>query len=200
MEYDLKWVEEIGLDINSGIGFTGGRDKYISALQRFFKNKENNLKKINEFLSGEDYENYMITVHALKSNAKMIGATHLSDGFERLEIASRDGEIEVIKDHNSEVIAEYEELIQKLNPIGEIGEFKAADEISSDVAKQTAAELLDALDDFDDDKSKELALRLSGYPFRITQKEILQKAIEYIEDFLYDEAADEVRKIIPEIE
>ena len=40
MEYDLKWVEEIGLDINSGIGFTGGRDKYISALQRFFKNKE----------------------------------------------------------------------------------------------------------------------------------------------------------------
>ncbi|MBQ6537303.1 MAG: Hpt domain-containing protein, partial [Eubacterium sp.] len=188
------------LDINSGIGFTGGRDKYISALQRFFKNKENNLKKINEFLSGEDYENYMITVHALKSNAKMIGATHLSDGFERLEIASRDGEIEVIKDHNFEVIAEYEELIQKLSPIGEIGEFKAADEISSDVAKQTAAELLDALDDFDDDKSKELALRLSGYPFRITQKEILQKAIEYIEDFFYDEAADEVRKIIPEIE
>ena len=200
MEYDLKWIEEIGLDINSGIGFTGGRDKYISALQRFFKNKENNLKKINEFLSGEDYENYMITVHALKSNAKMIGATHLSDGFERLEIASRDGEIEVIKDHNFEVIAEYEELIQKLSPIGEIGEFKAADEISSDVAKQTAAELLDALDDFDDDKSKELALRLSGYPFRITQKEILQKAIEYIEDFFYDEAADEVRKIIPEIE
>ena len=200
MEYDLKWIEEIGLDINSGIGFTGGRDKYISALQRFFKNKENNLKKINEFLSGEDYENYMITVHALKSNAKMIGATHLSDGFERLEIASRDGEIEVIKDHNFEVIAEYEELIQKLSPIGEIGEFKAADEISSDVAKQTAAELLDALDDFDDDKSKELALRLSGYPFRIMQKEILQKAIEYIEDFFYDEAADEVRKIIPEIE
>ena len=200
MEYDLKWVEEIGLDINSGIGFTGGRDKYISALQRFFKNKENNLKKINEFLSGEDYENYMITVHALKSNAKMIGATHLSDGFERLEIASRDGEIDVVKEHNFEVVAEYEELIQKLSPIGEIGEFKAADEISSDVAKQTAAELLDALDDFDDDKSKELALRLSGYPFRITQKEILQKAIEYIEDFLYDEAADEVRKIIPEIE
>ncbi len=200
MEYDLKWVEVIGLDINSGIGFTGGRDKYISALQRFFKNKENNLKKINEFLSAEDYENYMITVHALKSNAKMIGATHLSDGFERLEIASRDGEIEVIKDHNSEVIAEYEELIQKLRPISEIGEFKAADEISSDVAKQTAAELLDALDDFDDDKSKELALRLSGYPFRITQKDILQKAIEYIEDFLYDEAADEIRKIIPEIE
>ena len=200
MEYDLKWVEEIGLDINSGIGFTGGRDKYISALQRFFKNKENNLKKINEFLSGEDYENYMITVHALKSNAKMIGATHLSDGFERLEIASRDGEIDVVKEHNFEVVAEYEELIQKLSPIGEIGEFKAADEISSDVAKQTAAELLEALDDFDDDKSKELALRLSGYPFRITQKEILQKAIEYIEDFLYDEAADEVRKIIPEIE
>ena len=48
MEYDLKWVEEIGLDINSGIGFTGGRDKYISALQRFFKNKENNLKKIDK--------------------------------------------------------------------------------------------------------------------------------------------------------
>ena len=77
---------------------------------------------------------------------------------------------------------------------------RAADEISADVAKDTADKLLVALDDFDDELSKELAKKLSGYPFRITQKEKLKEAIAYIEDFMYDEAIDVIREIYSAIE
>ena len=42
MGYDFGWLEEIGIDINEGIGYTGGEDKYISALQRFCKSYEKN--------------------------------------------------------------------------------------------------------------------------------------------------------------
>ena len=45
-----------------------------------------------------------------------------------------------------------------------------------------------------------LAEKLSGYPFRITQKEKLKTAMAYIEDFMYDEAADLIREIYSEIE
>ena len=31
MGYDFGWLEEIGIDINEGIGYTGGEDKYISS-------------------------------------------------------------------------------------------------------------------------------------------------------------------------
>ena len=57
-----------------------------------------------------------------------------------------------------------------------------------------------ALDDFDDELSLELAKKLLGYPFRITQRDKLNEAIALIEDFMYDEAADIIRDIEPTIE
>ena len=41
---------------------------------------------------------------------------------------------------------------------------------------------------------------LSGYPFRMTQADKLREAVSLIEDFMYDEAADIIRQIVPTIE
>lgn len=83
-------IEGIELDAKSGIEFTGGQDKYVSALQRFYKDYEENKNKLKGFYEARDYENYMIIVHALKNNAKMIGAIELSKNFEILELAAKE--------------------------------------------------------------------------------------------------------------
>lgn len=197
---DITWLNEIGLDTKTGIDYTGGSDKYLSAIKRYRTSYEKNKAKIVEYLEAKDYESYMITVHALKSNSRMIGAMRLGEAFEELEMAARNNSIEVIDAKTQPALEMYDELIQKLSPIDEFGDVRAADEISGDVAKATADKLLEALDDFDDELSKELAKKLSGYPFRITQKEKLKEAIAYIEDFLYDEAADVIREIYSAIE
>ena len=59
---------------------------------------------------------------------------------------------------------------------------------------------MEALDDFDDDLSAELVAKLGGYPFRITQRQKLKKAADLISDFMYDEAAELIKEIIPSIE
>ncbi|MCR5302683.1 MAG: Hpt domain-containing protein [Lachnospiraceae bacterium] len=197
---DIAWLNETGLDTESGISYTGGQDKYISALQRFYKNYEKNSAKVCEYLDAKDYENYMITVHALKSNAKMIGARDLSTLFETLETASRNNETELIEAQNAVALKEYGDLIQKLAPIGAMGDVRAADEISAEVARETVDKLLEALDDFDDEGAKKLTKILSGYPFRLTQAEKLKEAASFIEDFMYDEAAAIIRQIAPAIE
>jgi hypothetical protein len=99
-----------------------------------------------------------------------------------------------------DTLKNYEELIKKLSPIGQMDKVSAAGEISAEVAKATADELLVALDDFDDELSKKLAAKLSGYPFRITQRDRLQDAIGLIDDFMYDEAAEIIKEIYPSIE
>lgn len=200
MNSDITWLAEAGLDIKSGIGYTGEEDKYLSAIRRFYSNYEKNREKIMEYYSAKDYESYMITVHALKSNARMIGASELSSAFERLEKAARDGDVAAIDTLTESTLDSYRSLIDRLKPIEELGEVRAVDEISGEVAKQTADKLLEALDDFDDDLSKELAGKLSGYPFRLTQKEMLKKASAYIDDFMYDEAAEIVKEIYAAIE
>ncbi|MCR4947360.1 MAG: hypothetical protein K5929_10505 [Lachnospiraceae bacterium] len=200
MDLDLTWITETGLDIESGIGYTGEKGKYLSAIRRFYTNYEKNRDKVREYYSAKDYESYMITVHALKSNSRMIGALDLSSAFERLEKAARDGDATTIDTQTDNTMASYKSLIDRLKPIEKLGEMCAADEISGEVAKQTADKLLEALDDFDDDLSKELAGRLSGYPFRLTQKDMLKKASAYIDDFMYDEAAELIREISAAIE
>ena len=200
MGIDISWLAEAGLDTKSGLSYTGSVEKYVSAVQRFFKNYEKNKIKVDEYYAVKDIDNYMITVHALKSNAKMIGATALSGSFETLENAARSNDIGIIDALTSTIMADYAALIEKLSPIGEMGDARAADEISADEAKEVAQKLLDALDDFDDDEAKKLAIKLSGYPFRMTQADILKEAIGYIEDFMYDEASESIKHIIPSIE
>ena len=197
---DITWLSEVGLDTKTGMDYTGGSDKYLSAIKRYRGSYEKNRIKIAEYLKSKDYESYMITVHALKSNSRMIGAMRLGEAFEELEMAARNNDIEVIDAKTQPTLEMYDELIKKLSPIDELGDVRAADEISADVAKDTADKLLVALDDFDDELSKELAKKLSGYPFRITPKEKLKEAIAYIEDFMYDEAIDVIREIYSAIE
>ena len=200
MNIDTTWLSEIGLDVKTGLDYTGGQDKYLSAIRRYRENYDKNKAKIDEYLKSGDYESYMITVHALKSNSKMIGATQLGEAFETLEMAARNGQVDVIEQNTHQTLASYAELIEKLSPIEEFGDVRAADEISAEVAKETADKLLEALDDFDDETSKELAKKLSGYPFRTTQKEKLKEAAGYIDDFLYDEAAEIIKEIYTAIE
>jgi len=197
---DITWLNEIGLDTKTGISYTGRQDKYISALQRFYKNYEKNRAKVCEYLQAKDYENYMITVHALKSNARMIGARDLSTLFETLEMAARNNETGLIEAQNAVALKEYDELIQKLAPIGAMGDVRAADEISAETARETVDKLLESLDDFDDEEAKKLAKVLSGYPFRLTQAEKLKEAAAFIEDFMYEEAAEIIRQIALAIE
>jgi len=200
MEHDLATLKEAGLDTATGIGFTGNEEKYISAVQRFYRNHEKNSAKLKEFYEAKDYENYCITVHALKSNARMIGADGLSKLFEELEKAAKEGDTDTIERKTASALSEYACLIGKLEPVeGHTGTHPLGG-ISAEEARRTADKLLLALDDYDDELSKELALKLSRYPFRITQSNKLTEASGYIDDFLYDEAAELIREIYPGIE
>lgn len=200
MEHIISMIQGVGLDIAKGIEYTGGEENYISAVQRFYKSHDKNRDKISEYYACRDFKSYMITVHALKSNAKMIGAATLSHAFEELETAARNSDIEKVEAKNDFVLAMYDKFVERLKPIGDLEEVHPADEISADEAKEVAEQLLSALDDFDDSLSKELALKLSGYPFRITQREKLKEAIGLIDDFMYDDATDIIKEIYPGIE
>ena len=107
MAQDLSWLEKAGLDTKTGIDYTGGENKYISAILRFYSNYEKNNDKVTSFLASKDYESYMIAVHALKSNSRMIGALDLSNAFEALEMAARDGDTDYIDRKNDETMSSY---------------------------------------------------------------------------------------------
>lgn len=200
LDIDISWLDEKGISTAEGLGFTGGKEKYISAIQRFYKGYEANRKLVEDLLTSGDIEGYGIKVHSLKSNSRMIGAHELADAFAEMEVAAKADNTDLINDKTSSVLSMYADIVEVLRPIGEAEPVKAAGEISAGEAKDIADRLLEALDDFDDELSAELAGKLMGYPFRLTQKEKLKEAADNIGDFMYDEAAELIREIIPAIE
>lgn len=197
---DISWLDEKGISTKDGISYTGSEERYIAALQRFFKGYEKNRKAVEEMLATSDTEAFCIRVHSLKSNARMIGAAELADAFEELELASKRFDVALMKEKTAPALEKYAQLIDTIRPIGEMESVKISGEITAEEAREVAAKLLEALDDFDDELSAELAGKLLGYPFRLTQKEKLKEAIENIKDFMYDEAAALISGIIPAIE
>ncbi len=200
MEFDLSFLNDKGIDTVLGTEYTGSRGKYLSALKRYYSNYEDNRNKLDCFYENGDLENLRIQVHALKSNSEMVGATTLSQEFEAMEKAADEGNTSYIANNIKSLLLHYGEFVELLSPIGTADIEKPADEISAETAKDISSELLTYLDDYDDEKSMELAKKLSGYPFRLRQKEELNKAIKLIADFNYDDAADIIRDITKAIE
>ncbi len=200
MRMDLNILTEAGINVEEGLLYTNGEEKYLSALQRFYKGYKANRAAVEELLSGKDTEGYAIKVHALKSNSKMIGADALAAAFEALELAAKRGDTDYIASSTGSALEKYGEIIEIIRPFGELETARPADEISAEEAKQTAQKLLGALEEFDDDLGMKLASKLRGYPFRVTQREKLETAIKYISDFSYDEASALIKEIYPTIE
>ncbi|MBQ6967873.1 MAG: Hpt domain-containing protein [Lachnospiraceae bacterium] len=200
MNFDLESITGAGIDLKTGFDYTGGQDRYVSALQRYYKSSESNMEKIRDFLNKEDTDNLEILFHAIKSNSLMIGALSLSDRFALLETSSRDGDLAAVNSNIKETLDEYEKILEVLKPLGEMERLKAEGELTGEEAKVTADKLLAALDDFSDDLASELISKLAGYPFRITQMNKLRKAADLINDFMYDDAAELIEEIIPSIE
>ena len=44
-DFDISSVSELGLDVETGLSFTGGRDRYLSALQRYYKSYESKITR-----------------------------------------------------------------------------------------------------------------------------------------------------------
>lgn len=200
MDFDIESLTRYGIDIYTGLDYTGGREGYISALQRFYKSSEKNKARIHSFMEAKDLENLEIVVHALKSNSKMIGALELSAGFEELEMAAKEKNMQAVLANIGHTLTKYSNILSVLEPLGVSETFKAPGEISADEAKDIADKILEALDNYDDELAAELIKKLAGYPFRITQRVRVEQAAELIDEFMYDEAAELIREIYPTIE
>ncbi|MDY2789575.1 MAG: Hpt domain-containing protein [Lachnospiraceae bacterium] len=65
----------------------------------------------------QDYKNYRIRVHGLKSTALMIGLCDLSEQAKELEYASKDGKIDVITEKHPVMMAHLEEVLRGMEEI-----------------------------------------------------------------------------------
>ncbi len=103
-----------GIDIDRGIQICGSKKVYEGVLKVFSRTADKYADEIQEFFDAEDWENYVIKVHALKSSARTIGANELSERAARLERAGKTDAITYIRENTEDVISDYRLLAKQI--------------------------------------------------------------------------------------
>ncbi|MBO4473880.1 MAG: response regulator [Clostridiales bacterium] len=111
----LGQAGKIGLDTGAGLIYCGNDASfYLEMLREFVSAYPEKEKKLEECYTKEDWNNYKIHVHALKTNLASIGASETSDLARELEKAAEDGDVSVLRDKHGTLILEYGKLVTNL--------------------------------------------------------------------------------------
>ena len=101
-----------GIDVARGMSYCGTGQVYRKTLFLFREQIPGRLRRIRKAQETEQWEDYVIEVHSLKSAARWIGAMDLGDQAEALEMAGREGDRE-------KVAAGTPELLRQCQTLGE---------------------------------------------------------------------------------
>lgn len=73
------------LHYDDAIRYSVTEELLEKSLKVFYESLPDKTEEIRRFLEQEDYDNYTIRVHALKSGARLVGATEISELAAKLE-------------------------------------------------------------------------------------------------------------------
>ena len=115
---EKKWYETIpGINGRQGIEYSGSEEAYRELLQIFCGSVGQKQAEIEGYYTAEDWENYTIKVHALKSSARLAGAEQLAKEAQALEDAGNAADIAYIRSHHAGVMSGLAELAGRLSPL-----------------------------------------------------------------------------------
>ncbi|MCR4762246.1 MAG: response regulator [Lachnospiraceae bacterium] len=106
-----------GLSVETGIANCGSEENYYAALKIFYDTIRTKSDEIEGYLDREEWKTYTIKVHALKSSARIIGATALSEQAAELEEAGNRDDIRLIRDETPAMLETYRSFREKLLPL-----------------------------------------------------------------------------------
>lgn len=98
-----------------GISYCGSKDAYLSVLNIFHETAEDKAEEIRKEYEEKNWDDFTISVHALKSSARVIGAKELSEAAKEMEDAGKRHDIEEIDSNIDNLINDYIALNDKLN-------------------------------------------------------------------------------------
>lgn len=106
----FRILADAGIDVVNGIKNCGGTDQYDPILEIFCDSMEDIRNEIEELYQKEDFKNYTTKVHALKSSARIIGATVIGEEAQELENAGKRDDIDYIREHHGAFMEKYSDL------------------------------------------------------------------------------------------
>ncbi len=181
------------IDAETGAGYCGSTESYISVITVFYQTIDDKADEIEDFYNEEDYENYTIKVHALKSSARIIGCGELSKLAESLENAGKENDIDYIKANTDRLLYMYRDLKDKLSFFDEGDDDK--EEISPKAMKEAYQTIYEVSSCMEYEMLDDMLKELKKYKFNDTDEANVRR----IEKLLTELDWDGIIKLVDDI-
>ncbi len=182
----VKAISSELIDTDRGLRNSGTVESYLALLKVFYEDIDGKTGELNRFYEEEDYRNYTIKVHALKSSARIIGAGDLGEEAQRLENAGKAGDIEYIKSHHETFINRYNSFKEPLSSV-----FPAPDsdhdkpEADADLMEGVMEEIMAAAEDMDCEKLDSIFEEMGDYRIPEKSRDLYEKLKDASEKYEY---------------
>ncbi len=167
-----------GIDLDEGIKNCGGYEVLERVIRDFLVSIDSKSDAIENFLREGDIRNYTVYVHALKSSARLIGATELSALAAKLEEEGNAEKIDALKEETPVLLEQYrsyKETLCAANPQRE-----DLPEISLDDLEDAFAGIRELVDAFDFKTADSIIAQLKEYSIPESMKEKYNKLTELL--------------------
>ena len=152
------------LNIEQGITASGGEDIYQTVIEDFAKTASTLADTIEQLYEQQDLKGYTIQVHALKSTARLVGASELSGLAEKLEQCGKDGDIKTIEELTGTLLQMYRSLGSELEDALYDREKEEQKPLLGEAQLEEAVgTLLEGVESFDFDMAQSVMDQLENY-------------------------------------
>ena len=172
------------LDNAKAIEALGSAELFKTIVKEYYRSGADKLSEIKAAYDNEDWPDYSIKVHALKSSSRQIGAFELGDMAWELEKAGKDVELDTIHAQTDVTLNKYKELLDKLSVYFEDETIDASElsMIEEDELKAILEKLNQACDDLDMDAMEECRDELKKYSYADDIKSMIEGICKAIDD------------------
>ncbi len=182
-EWEKELLEE-GLDVQKGILYCNGIDQYIKILQGYCEDCDDSGVLAQQLFEKQDWKNYVIAVHGMKSAMRSIGAMEISELARLLESAGKEGRMDYILENHEKLIEEYKKLFVRLRkkewlcPVAEAEEREEKEEaegknsslleLEDSIFERMIEEMEEVMYTLDGDRLMEILTELQQYQYKGT--------------------------------
>ena len=125
-----KILNDAEINANIGLKYCNNDENfYMSLLQEYVQTSREKFVNIQKFFEAQDWENYSILVHSLKSTSRMLGAVKLSEISARQEAASKEGNSQAVNNEHYAMMNQYKKITEAIISVCGQNENEDDDEI-----------------------------------------------------------------------
>ena len=108
-------LAQAGVNVELGLGYCGGEENFYREMLRIFcSQSEEKRAELVSLYEEENWPDYTVKVHALKSTSLTIGAETLSAQAKELELAGKRGDTDFIRERHAALLDAYDALCAQL--------------------------------------------------------------------------------------